>query len=286
MVWKLCLVAWLSSLAGAVAQEAEIIEAKGRMAIINSGDEQGIHRSDTLWVSEAADKDERLIAKAKVIALRKHYAAIEAFQFFGAYGLAVGQFAYRVKDVPAPFTSPPRRIRQQSKETELTLADIYRQRPRFALFVGGAVPLGRMAEAFAGSFSAGIGARLPVFPSVQMNLSGRYVFLRERKVFQDRLKAAGQESKTSMLVIATTFRPIARLFILEVGPALYQSMTQTTANGKTSHLTFNDGGLVVNLGKYFSLSEGTAWAVFAGFHNYFGDQGSERFLTMDVQFDF
>ena len=122
----------------AAAQDAEIIEAQRRVAIISSGSEQGIQKSDTLWVIDVSEKKDHLVAKAKVIALRQRFSAIEAFQYFGAYRLAIGQRVYRIKEVPAPLTSPPPRITRQKPKLKskpgLTLAEVYRQRTRLFIF--------------------------------------------------------------------------------------------------------------------------------------------------------
>lgn len=268
------------------AQEGEIIEAQRRLAIVSAGSEHGIHRSDTLWVSEASDKEDHLIAKATVIALRKRYAAIEAFQFFGAYGLAVGQLVYRVKDLPAPLTAPRKKISRPTQEPELTLADLYRQRPRIFIFAGGAVPLGDMADGFATSSSGGIGARLPVFPGVQITLSGRYIALRTTRSAQKNLDTLAPEISNSMWVISTGFRPLSRIVIFEIGVALYQTHTTTKSSSAESDFTFNDFGAAASIGKYFKLSDRTSWMVLATFHYYFSDEGASQFLTFDLQFAF
>lgn len=263
------------------AQEAEIVEAQHRLAIINAGSRQGLHRSDTLWVSGFIDKGDHLIAKAKVIALRRRHSAIEAFQFFGAYGLAVGQVVHRVRNLPAPFTAPPKRSSQTSQRPELTLADVYRQRPRVFLFAGAA-----RADDFATSFSGGAGARLPVFPGLQITLSGRYIALSSSTATRGNVDDAAQRHATSMWVVTTGFRPLSRLVILEIGGGLYQTHGQSDTAEAAPDWTFNDFGVAASIGTYLKLRDRSAWMTLVSYHRYFPDQGARQFFTLELQFAF
>jgi hypothetical protein len=270
----------------AFAQEGEIVEARRRLAIISAGSEQGIKKSDTLWVTDISEKKDHLVAKASVIALRKRYAAIEAFQYFGAFRLAVGQRVFRVKDHPAPLTAPPKIIRRHAQKPELTLADVHRQLLRVYVFAGGVQPFGDLAEAFGASLNGGLGVRVNLLPRVHMSLSGRYIFLRNTDDAQKRLKAAGRESASWQVALAAAVRPLSRAFIVEVGPALYATRTTITGAGVDSKSTFFDGGAVAGFGKYFTLNDRLSWVLLTSLHGYVTDGGFRSFVTVDAQIHF
>ncbi len=284
-IFSWCGIAAAQSVNGSLG-EGEIIEAQRRVAIISVGSEQGIQASDTLWVSDFSEKKDRLVAKATVIALRKRFAAIEAFQYFGDYRLAVGQRVYRVKDIPAPLTAPPKRNHVQTQKPELTLADVQRQRRRFFICASGAKPLGAMADAFADGLGGGGGFRMPIFGSAHMSLSGRYIFLRNASAAQKSLSAAGQTSSTSLAAASVAFSPSTRFFILEAGPAILLSQTKTTLGLATTKATSYEIGGVAGIGKYFKLSERLAWALQANLYTYFPGGRARNFVTADLQLHF
>jgi len=270
----------------AVAQDGEIIEAQRRVAIISVGSEQGLQKSDTLWVSDVSDKKDHLVAKATVIALRKRYAAIEAFQYFGAYRLAVGQRVYRVKDLPAPLTAPPQKTSGQTQKPDLTLSDVHQQRLRVFVFAGGVKPLGGLGNAFAESISGGAGVHLAVIPSLPISLSGRYIFLRHAAASQNSLDALGLNKSSSLLQLSATIRPWSRFVMVEVGPAIFQSHETLQDAAATTSSTFYDAGVVAGIGKYFKLNDRFGWMFMVSLHNYFPDIGVRNFVTVDLQLHF
>jgi hypothetical protein len=270
----------------ALGQEGEIVEAQRRVAIISVGSEQGIQASDTLWVSDVNEKKDRLVAKATVIALRKRFAAIEAFQYFGDYRLAVGQRVYRVKDIPAPLTAPPKRNHVQSQKPELTVAEVRRQRLRFFVFAGVAKPLGALGRSFSESFGAGAGMRLAILSNTQMSLSGRYIFMSNADAVQQSLTTAGQSSSTSLATASLTFSPFTRFVTLEAGPVVLQSQTKTALGALKTKATSYEIGAVAGIGKYFNLTERLGWALQANLYTYFPGGRVRNFVTADLQLHF
>jgi len=270
----------------AIAQDIEIVETQRRLAIINAGSEQGIQKSDTLWVNDVSDKKDHLVAKALVIALRKKFAAIEAFQYFGDYRLATGQRVFRVKDVPAPLTAPPRITRRATQKPELTLAEVHRQLLRVFVFAGGIAPFGNMSDSFSGSFGAGLGVRVHVFSSIHMSLSGRYVFLRNSAALDKSLNASGAQSSSSQVLLALAVRPVMGYIFVEGGPALFATRTTTSGIGPQVKSTFFDGGVVVGAGRYFELNDRLAWVLQANLHTYFANNGVNSFFDLNLQLHF
>jgi hypothetical protein len=270
----------------AIAQEIEIVEAQRRLAIINAGSEQGLQKSDTLWVNDVSDKKDHLVAKALVIALRKKFAAIEAFQYFGDYRLANGQRVFRVKDVPAPLTAPPKITRRAMQKPELTLAEVHRQLLRVFIFAGGIAPFGNMSDSFTGSFDAGLGVRVHVFTRIHMSLSGRYIFLRNSSTLNKSLDARGLQNTSSQAVLALAVRPVMRYIFVEGGPALFATRTTTSGTGPEAKSTFFDGGVVVGAGRYFELNDHLAWVLQANLHTYFTNNGVNGFFDLNLQLHF
>jgi len=270
----------------AIAQEIEIVEAQRRLAIINAGSEQGLQKSDTLWVNDVSDKKDHLVAKALVIALRKKFAAIEAFQYFGDYRLANGQRVFRVKDVPAPLTAPPKITRGASQKPELTLAEVHRQLLRVFVFAGGIAPFGNMSNSFSTSFDAGLGVRVHVFSNIYMSLSGRYVFLRNSAALDKSLNASGVQSSSSQVVLALAVRPVMGYIFVEGGPALFATRTTTSGAGPQVKSTFFDGGVVVGAGRYFELNDRLTWVLQANLHAYFVNNGVNGFFDLNLQLHF
>ncbi len=270
----------------AAAQDAEIVEAQRRLAIISAGSEHGIQKSDTLWVSDFSEKEDHLVAKATVIALRKRFAAIEAFQYFGDYRLAIGQHVFRVKDVPAPLTAPPQITRRTMQKPELTLADVHRQLLRVFVFAGGIAPFGNLTDNFAESIHAGLGVRAHVFTNIHMSLSGRYIFLRNSGTLNKNLDARGLQSASSQAVLALAVRPVMGYIFVEGGPALLATRTTVSGTGPEVKSTFFDGGIVIGAGRYFELNDRLAWVLQANLHTFFADNGVNGFFDLNLQLHF
>lgn len=269
------------------AQDIEIIEAQRRLAIINAGSEHGIQKSDTLWVNDISDKDDHLVAKALVIALRKRFAAIEAFQYFGDYRLATGQRVFRVKDVPAPLTAPPKIRRRSSQKPDLTLADVHRQRLRIYVFAGGILPFGKMGDRFQASPHAGLGVRFNIFSSMPISLSGRYIFLRNSKTLNQSLSSSGSESSSAQAVFVLAVRPVIGNVFVEGGPAFFATRTNFSGPGVVGDKSYSfHGGAALGAGKYFQLNDRLAWVVQGNVHTYYARNTVYGFIDLNLQLHF
>lgn len=268
----------------AVSQDIEIVEAQRRLAIISAGSEQGIQKSDTLWVNDISDKEDHLVARAVVIALRKKFSAIEAFQYFGDYRLATGQRVFRVKDVPAPLTAPPKIQRRPSQKPDLTLADVHQQRLRVYVFAGGILPFGKMGDRFLASPNAGIGVRLHIFPGIPMSLSGRYIFLRNSDTLNQSLNSSGSKSSSAQAVLALAVRPVLGEIFVEGGPAFFATRTKFSGPGLLGDKSYSlNGGVVVGVGRYFQLNDRLAWALQVNVHTYFANNRLNGFFDLNLQ---